>query len=163
MRSSISAWFQRLKAWASSKQKLHDEVKGLERRLWAMMVAKDEALAKALVLENEDVARWLQEVARSDKAALGARLKKARDQVRDLEARLKPLAASEARAWKTADAVIEAWENAAQIRTATWDAEAEAWVPVFGEAVLPQDVVRPLKAWVAKQKTPPKDRNGVER
>lgn len=139
---------ERLRAWTKSKEALQAEIKNYQYRLNALMCAKDEALTSALLFENEDITKWLQEVSSSSKGALGAELKESRERVVALEKKLSKLVPSEERAWKIINSVIEAWEVAAQMRVANWDAKREEWVPVIRDPLLPQDVLDGLKAWL---------------
>src|SRR5215469_11530990 len=125
----LRRWQERFRAWALSKETLQKEILDLKRRLHALQMAKDEALSQALVFENGDFTSWLQEMAGTEKGALAVRLKQAREEADELGRQNARLRASAETSQKTLDAVMEAWESAAGLKTAKWDEKAKEWVP----------------------------------
>ena len=75
------------------------------------MAARDEAISNALPFENSDIASWLKNVSGADKGALAVQVKDLTEQNKALIKRLTPLVDAEAKAWKTVDGIIEAWER----------------------------------------------------
>jgi hypothetical protein len=141
-------WRDRLAAWLTPKEKLQAEIKHYQRRLNALMTARDEALSNAFLFENEDITRWLQNIASTSKGALGVRIKELEEANKELTKRLAEVGPSERKAWQTVDAIIEAWEQASGVKTANWDRKKEEWVPVIRDPMLPQTVIDAIKAWL---------------
>lgn len=141
-------WRDRLAAWLTPKEKLQAEIKHYQRRLNALMTAKDEALTNALLFENQDITRWLQEISSKGTGALGVRIKELEDANKELNKRLAEVGPSERKAWQTVDAVINAWEQSSGVQTANWDKKKEEWVPVIRDPMLPQTVVDAIKVWL---------------
>jgi hypothetical protein len=138
---------ERLAAWSKSKVALQAEIKDYRRRLHAMMTAKEEALSNALLFENEDITRWLQDIASSDKGALGVRVKELEERAKEVEKSHGRLVASEQKAWKTVDAVLDAWQIAAK----------KEWVELGRpDPSLPETVLDALREWIERDvKKPP--------
>lgn len=146
-------WFERLSAWLTVKESLYAQAKQDRARVHAMMMTKDEVLSRALLFENADITRWLENVANTDKGALAVQLKQLKEENKELTKRLAKLGPSERIAWEHIDAILEAWECASGVRTAHWDKDKKEWVPDIRLAMLPQDVIDGIRAWINRPKT----------
>lgn len=138
---------KRVLAWISRNDHLIAENEQLKKRISALVNAHDEAISNALLFENSDLTKWIQDISSSSKGALGVRLKESEERVRELERHNLKLSEEKAVIKNNLDRVLEAWEIAS-IRTAKWDKKKQEWIPVEKDLMLPDDVLDRLKVWI---------------